>query len=275
MDNTLGRGDPTERMDAAADDDNAAADERTREIRDGIEQTRVELTETIEAIQERLTPSHIVASATDRVKSAATEGVRHMAEMAGQTAQQAGDYTREATRDISRGLRQNPIPFALLGIGATWLLISSRDAAADNKWARRYGSERDGTESWAERERRMRGGRTQRDSTDAAGELASRTRQYASDTTDSMRRMARRRQHQFAHMVRENPLLVGVGALVLGVAFGMAVPETETENEYLGDARDNVMGRAREMARNVANQVQDAASGVADAADQFAGPSHS
>jgi hypothetical protein len=53
----------------------------------------------------------------------------------------------------------------------------------------------------------------------------------------------------------------------------MAVPETDTENELMGEARDTVVGRARDMARDAANQVQDAASTVADAAKKVAGQS--
>src|SRR4029078_6082107 len=66
---------------------------------------------------------------------------------------------------------------------------------------------------------------------EGAGEIASRTKEYASETAESMRRVARRRQNQLQRMVQENPLLVGAGALMLGAAFGLAIPETETENE--------------------------------------------
>ena len=88
-----------------------------------------------------------------------------------------------------------------------------------------------------------------------------------------MRRMVRRRQSQLQHMVQDNPLLVGAGALMLGVAFGMAVPETDTENEWMGEARDTVVGRARDVARDAASQVQDAANTVADAAKKVVGKS--
>jgi hypothetical protein len=72
-------------------------------------------------------------------------------------------------------------------------------------------------------------------------------------------------------MVQENPLLVGAGALMLGVAFGMAVPESETENELMGEARDTMVERARDMARDAASQVQDAAGAVANAAGKVVG----
>jgi ElaB/YqjD/DUF883 family membrane-anchored ribosome-binding protein len=294
-------------------------DERTREIRDEIEETRVEMAETIDAIQEKLKPRNIVASATDRVKTAATERVREMADTASQTAQQAMDYTRDAARDMTDRVRQNPLPLALIGIGAAWLI--ARQASSNDSYRRRrdqgdyreYGGEftRDealygdqsenglmdrirnnplpatlagvgltwlafsSTESreWEYSSRWRDTSREGQGLGESPSQIASRTREYASDATDTMRRMVRRRQNQLQRMVQDNPLLVGAGALMLGAAFGMAVPETETENELMGETRDNVVGRARDMARDAANQVQDAASTVADAAAKVAGKS--
>jgi len=106
---------------------------------------------------------------------------------------------------------------------------------------------------------------------ESASDVASRTREYASETADSMRRMARRRQNQLQRMVQQNPLLVGAGALMLGMAFGLAVPETDAENELMGPARDNMVDRARGIARGAASQVQEAASTVTDAAKKLTG----
>ena len=268
MDNTLGRRSDNEsdRADSAdgvtADDGNV--DERTLELRGEIQKTRVELTETIDAIQERLQPGNIVAHATDRVKSAATEGVQDMAEIASHTAQQVSDYTRGAASGMTNVFRQHPLPLALIGVGAAWMLLRSRRPSSSEEWMRGQAYNRHEDVLAMNQE-----GMT-RNRPDSASHLASQTRNYASKATQSMRRMARQRQHQLNHMVHENPLLVGIGALALGVAFGMAVPETETENEYLGDARDTVVDRARQMARDAANKVQNAASGVADAAGKLA-----
>ena len=49
-------GGPTDHARAEAADDATNVDERAREIRHEIEETRVELTETIDAIQEKLKP---------------------------------------------------------------------------------------------------------------------------------------------------------------------------------------------------------------------------
>lgn len=315
--------------------DSSTADERAREIRDEIEETRVEMAETLDAIQEKLKPRNIVASATDRVKNAAAERVREMADTASHTAQQAMDYTRDAASGITDRVRRNPVPLALIGVGAAWLL-SSR---ARRGTYRGYGMRRDDRReyaggwtredtlhgdwgehglaarirnnpipaalagvglgwlafstsepaNWVYRDRRRNaspeapwtGGSAgttgesgmAENLTDSASQIASRTREYASEATDSMRRMVRRRQNQMQRMVEENPLLVGAGALMLGAAFGMAFPETDTENELMGEARENVVGRAREMAQDAASQVQDAAGTVADAAGKIAGKS--
>ena len=302
-------------------------DQRTREIRHEIEETRGEMSETIDAIQEKLKPRNIVADATDRVKTAATERVREMTDTASQTAQQAMDYTRDRAGDMAEGARRNPIPLALIGVGAAWLMTSRsrrnqrqgwREDRDSGNYGQTWGRDQsldahaaDGgfmtrirenpvpaalagvgltwlafsdTNRGADRWRGRPGPSTMPGSSESgvgrsmterigesASEAASRTREYASETADSMRRMARRRQNQLQRMVEQNPLLVGAGALMLGMAFGLVVPETDTENELMGPARDNMVDRAREMARDAASQVQDAASTVTDAAKNLTG----
>ena len=265
MDDTSGRigndaadiaGRATEQTQGYAANERVEVDERTREIRHEIEKTRDDMTETIDAIQERLKPRNIMAQATDRVKSAATERVRDMADTATQTAQQAMDYTRDRTDQFVSSARENPIPWALVGVGAAWLLTNrSRRSSSRNRASESQSRTRGGTAN-------LMG---------SATEAASRTKEYAAETAASVRRMARQRQNQVQRMVQDNPLLVGAGALMLGAAFGLAVPETETENEWMGDARDTVVDRARDMARDAANQVQQAAGSVVDAAQGAAG----
>ena len=42
------------------------------------------------------------------------------------------------------------------------------------------------------------------------------------------------------------------------------MPESDTENEWMGDARDTVVDRARDMARGAATKVEEAAGSVAE-----------
>src|SRR3954471_2230967 len=124
MDDTTGRVTGT----GGAYDDNP--DVRTREIREEIAQTRVEMSETIEAIQERLTPGNLAAQAGETVRNAATEKVKQMAH----TAEHAAEQIRESS--FVETLRANPIPSAMIGIGAAWLMMKGRWQGGR---ARRYG----------------------------------------------------------------------------------------------------------------------------------------
>jgi hypothetical protein len=241
IENQTVRGRAVEQTRGYAQDPDHAVEQRTRQIRDEIEETRGEMTETIDAIQEKLSPRNIVANATERVKTATTERVREMADTASETAQQALDYTRDAANSVVGTARQNPIPLVLIGLGAAWWLTnrSRTSSSASDRGLYRRGYERDD-------ESGSRLGAS-------AGRLATRRTNQLQRTTNQLQRT-----------IEQNPLLVGAGALMLGAAFGLAIPETETENEWMGEARDSVVGRARDLARDAANQVQDAASTLAD-----------
>jgi hypothetical protein len=55
---------------------------------------------------------------------------------------------------------------------------------------------------------------------------------------------------------------MGAASAVLGLMVGMAIPETEIENEYMGEARDNALEGVQQTVRETVNKVQDAASNV-------------
>ena len=247
--------DATGRVNEEPTADDAATSARTREIRQEIDETRSELSETLDAIQDKLTPSHVVARATDRVKSAASERVRNMADTASETAREAMDYTRDTAGTVADTVRENAIPYALIGIGAAWLIARQR----------RQSSSRGAGYAQA-----SYAGDYRRDYSPETRESAYGEPQHAG-WSQSVGHMARRRQTQLRRAVQENPVLVGAGAMMLGIACGLVVPETEAENELMGDARDSVVGRARGMARAAATEVQDAAETMADAARTLSG----
>jgi hypothetical protein len=92
-----------------------------------------------------------------------------------------------------------------------------------------------------------------------------------SQTAMAARRTTRRVQNQFQRALNDNPLMIGLAAAMIGAAIGAALPETESENRLVGDTRDAVVGQAQEMARGVANRVEQAASDVAQTAGEIAG----
>jgi len=289
---------------------------RTQQIRAEIEHTREDLSETIDAIQERLRPGNIVSEATDRVKTATNERMKNMASSAGEAAGGVIQQTRETAGQLVEGARSNPVPAILIGVGTTWLLMNRGSEAGGRRRAAGHRAEYAGdytrgvygdegsweTEpgsGWLDRIKRnpvpavMAGAglawlafANGRESDDRYGarwssaeqrwsgdegegiagvtrDLTSRAQEMASGAGTAISRRTRRTQNQLQRLMRENPLLVGAAAVVVGAAVGMALPETEKENEWLGDARDSVVDRAQDLARDAASKVREAAGDLA------------
>jgi hypothetical protein len=270
---------------AGTSDTDEETNQRTREIRAEIEQTRDEMSETIDAIQEKLRPGNIVAEAKDRVKNATTERVRKMAGSATETAQNAMEQTRHMAGDFAEGARNNVIPAAMIGIGLAWLLVDRyrERNQTDYRRYRDYGSSYR-TPTYYETDDYYRatgsaagtGYRSgfEEQGTDygrgISGEFDSSTgavAERAAELRDRTVRTTRRARNQFQRLLHENPLMVGAAAIVVGAAVGMALPETERENEWLGETRDNVLEKAQDAARTAASRAQEA---VGDAAGEVA-----
>ena len=289
-DDTAGRADETTRSYATtatpAGDDAELDPEtrrRTREIQSEIAHTRAEMSETIEAIQEKLRPGNLVSDATERVKAATSEKVKNMADTASETAQDMMRETRDRAYDVVEGAKQNPIPALMIGAGVAWLLME-RSRNKGNGYTRRnqwseYSAARDlGYEttnyqavsaplySDADDARDQSTSGARYGSTGYRGSYGARGSMDASGAMDSVRELgqktrmtARRTQNQLQRTMRDNPLLVGAAAVLVGAAIGASLPETERENELMGEARDSVVERAQEAARDAASTVRNAA----------------
>lgn len=101
---------------------------------------------------------------------------------------------------------------------------------------------------------------------DTASSLASQTQQAVGNFADQAQYQAQRVEDRFQQALYENPLAVGAVALALGTAVGFALPQTQRENELMGEARDNLIDRAQEMAQSTVQQVQQVAGEVLDQA---------
>jgi hypothetical protein len=83
-------------------------DDEVEVTRVEIERTRADMSETANAIQRRLSPENLKEQAKDRVREATVSA-----------AQEAGS-------GITDTIRENPVPWALTGIGLGWLLMNVR-----------------------------------------------------------------------------------------------------------------------------------------------------
>jgi len=258
------------------DDLDPDSSRRARQIESEIAHTRAEMSETIEAIQERLRPANLVSDATEKVKAATTEKVKVMAETASETAQDMMRGTRDRAYDMVEGARQNPIPALMIGAGVAWLLMD-RSRKAEQKHAGRTEWSQYSPRSYAGRDDFYRS--TEPDYSDVddkqssyrqAGEgrhygyereteWATGTARTLQDARESARQTVRRTQNQLQRMLHDNPLLVGAAAVLAGAAIGASLPETERENQLMGETRDSVIDRAQEAARDAASTVREVA----------------
>ena len=237
-----------------------------------IERTRAGMSETVDAIQQRLSPENLKEQAKGRVKEA-TVG-----------------RAREARSGIVNTIRENPLPAALTGIGLTWLFVNARrqspeqlryrDRAYDyppvhdyplpHEEPRPSGTSASQAAGQALNRAQSSVGETTSQVQDKAGELAGRahdgashlseqTREQASRLSEQARYQAQRASSGFQRMLRENPLAVGTLAVGVGAAVGLAIPETSKEHEVMGEARDTVVDKAQEKVEETQQKVQQVA----------------
>jgi hypothetical protein len=299
----------------------------TTEIRAGIEETRAEMSETIEAIQERLNPQHLKEQVKDQVREQFEEAKATVRDAtigkAEDMVRNAGDTLNEARYGLMETIAQNPIPAALVGIGLGWLFVNRRSGASRsynrsdrNQYYRAsqpyygrqgghassasyYGSntyayENDlvddrqrGVKDTLHRAQATAGNvvdraqetvdtiaeRTQEtvgnvvnQAQETASTIANQTQEAVGYIADQAQYQAQRVEDRFQQALYENPLAVGAVALAVGTAVGFALPQTQRENELLGEARDTFIERAQDVAQDTLEKVQQVAGDVMDQA---------
>lgn len=257
-------------------------EDKTDEIREDIEQTRAEMTGTIGEIQDRLSPSHLKDQVKEQVRDeiqgaksalrAATLGkVEHMIH-------ETGSVISETSDSIWGTIKQNPVPAALAGLGLAWLFMNRRsppgrgprnsnDWRSERDWRSDRGGEigrfeagHNGNNRFsAEGDRSGVAGEAIQKVQDRAGELAHDAQEKVGHWVDEAQFQARRVEGRFSELMDMNPVALGAVALSLGTAIGLALPRTNKENEWMGDARDNLVDKAQELASEAVDKVQRAA----------------
>lgn len=285
-----------------------ADDASTGDIREGIEQTRANMSGTIDAIQDRLSPQRLTQQAKDAVYDATVGRV-------GQTMNDVTESAREGGYTVLDTIRQNPIPAALAGIGVGWLIMKVRENAqmrssrSGGSYSSSYGQYRQyGGYPSSQRRGMYYGGQmsqqgggqsltgkaqdTMSQATDKVQGAMSQAAGKAQDTMsqvtdkaqdmggqlqDQAQRMADQAQYQayrakgwFARTMDENPLAIGLVAVAAGALAGMAVPETDQEREWMGPARDQLVDKAQDVAQDTATKAQRVAKRATDAAKDVA-----
>jgi len=103
----------------------------TDELQDQIEQTRANMSETIDAIQDRLNPQRIGDQVREQVRDATIGRAEQMVS-------NVSDSAREAGGGVLDTIRANPVPAALAALGLGWLWLK-RPSGDGGSARRRYG----------------------------------------------------------------------------------------------------------------------------------------
>lgn len=257
----------------------------TAEIKHEIERTRVEMSQTIGEIQDRLSPDHLLQQAKDGVKEAAAVKARSIMNSAGEKAATVAYQARGVGDSVASYVRQHPLQVALAAGAVAWMIMRSRSQSQDWYGTSETNWEDEDARSFGEgRSLRNRVGEYASSARETVGEYASTAREtvgeyastvgeYASSARESAGEyavIARERARQAAESARyaasnarssatdfaqENPLAIGAIALAAGVAIGLAVPATEVENRTMGEARDRAWERAAQAAAEIKENV--------------------
>lgn len=200
------------------------------------ENIRADMDETLEALQEKLSPGR----AMDR------------------SLQFLRDHGGEISREISSVVREHPVPLLLTAVGLTWFaasVVRSRSASTEGADFSDYDpSEYDHDYGYAES-----------NSGDGLRDRASEMKRHASErlhtAMDSARGRTRQVSGQLNGLVREQPLALGALAMAAGAIVGALLPATEYERQTMRPLRDRAVARAEEIGQRGYDQVRSALRG--------------
>jgi hypothetical protein len=204
-----------------------------------IEQTRGEMTVTVEAIGQRLDPGNIAAEAKQTVRDATVGRVEQMANQAGEVMEEAGRTAQETGTGIVETIRQNPVPAALVGLGLGWLWKNRSTGNGGRRYD--YRTMRYGDRRW--------------------------------EPTDMRRTGRYEQQGWYAPQAHYEGRREGGGGLMAGAGGGasQAADRFRQAGSDMTQQAGDAAAQVQETAGQVVDQVQETAGQMAYQAQEFAG----
>lgn len=241
------------------------------ELRRRLDQTRLNIDETIDEFMRRISPDNWMEQAMNKFQENAQNAVEH----------------------TTGFIKDHPISLALIGAGVGWLvadLIRSRPDKSDDRQRptsmsihdrvdRRNAAGIPGQELGHRNEERTRR---------FGHEAKERTKQFGHDAKERVQELgeeAKERAQEFGQQVKEHahdvghraqeywdqgretvenafeqhPLLFVAGAIGVGVALGTAIPTTKQEDRYLGKYRDMLFDRLSDYSHEAVHRAGEVA----------------
>jgi hypothetical protein len=235
------------------------AKEAAREITDHA------LTQAREAVRD------ITAQATLAVREATIGKVETMARTATDT---AGGLRHTVMETI----KANPMPAALVGLGLGWMFLN-RPNGSSATWTgssrpQRYGMWDDTRAGYQGTPSATRGiaaaqetashlsdraqetaGQVVDQVQGTAEQMIGQVQETGAEVVDQVQEQASRAQSFLQRQLDENPLVVGAVAVAIGGVLAATIRSTPGEDQLLGQARDRLMGGAKELTEDTLHKV--------------------
>lgn len=272
---------------------NAGSGRNSREIRSEIDRTRADMDETFAALDSKLTPSQIGLELWHLFKGGSSAGAGKLWRVAREHPMPAAviglglgwllveSSKKEDVRTADYGSYRTGYAgnygYGRSSYAATGyeydeyeLEEGGRLSAAKDKIHDVAGSAKDAVGNAREKVGDAVG--TAREKVgDAAGwtkehalDLGHRAKGEARALKGKAKYQARRAKTGLWQTLEENPLIVGAATLAVGVIAGLLIPETEKENELMGETRDHLFEEVKEAGQEVLEKGKHVAEAVAD-----------
>jgi hypothetical protein len=242
-------------MDEATNQISAAADsdDNPEQIRAEIEDTRAVMSQTINEIQERLSPEHLMDQAKEAVRDATIGKVESVVATISEVTEPALKTIKEVGVTVGDKIWKNPIPLAMIGLGVGMLVMRNFSNGKSSVPRRSLPNRRSNYAIGDVGQMQQNtGASTMNQVKETASDLASRAKDSATAVGT-----------RFSEVLRENPLAVGAVAVAAGTAIGLVLPSTRIESEYIGDTGEKIVDKVEDVARDALGKVQDAAKQMA------------
>jgi ElaB/YqjD/DUF883 family membrane-anchored ribosome-binding protein len=269
-------------MEASSTDDETT--DEPEQIKAQIEETRAQMGETIDAIQEKLSFSNISEQVSEQINSAVETAKDAVYDA---TIGKAGTFMKNFSNDITntsvvKTARENPFPFLLIGLGVGLLAYNGFGGkrGSNGGSARKLMPAQIPGKSTLKAAQEKIGGVAGTVSgaassaygsvsnaastaiggvTNAAGTAYEGVGNFAGTAREKVGEIGTQAREQYDYYIEENPLAVGAVALALGAAVGFSIPSTSYEGNLMGEARHNLLQKAQDTAGELVDKVKQVA----------------
>lgn len=269
----------------------------TGEIKSDISRTRGRLDDTLDNLNERLSPRSLINDVLGWFES----------QGAHETGSASAASLKRGYRKVIRQVKDNPMPALLIGAGVTWMILGAgNDDSSDFEDQTFHGAddpltpgasiaEESGPSSFEHSENRNlasvikeKAGQAQealsgatetvtekmsdigsgiqaraRSTANAVSEVARRGRRTGSEGTQHLQQGYAYAGDRFQEAVEEYPLAVAVGFLGVGLLTGLLLPRTRQEDNLLGESSDRLMEQVKDRGKETLAKAKAVAQRVA------------